>query len=193
MAKTVWLPVRRHSLDPTGARPLSTNARKVLIHLGKSARSIDELAARTGIRKDKLAKTLWHLRDWGWICIAEETRRLPVYRRLRAVPAAKRTARGRKAAAPHIAALNAAFGIAADDAHGTDLDVFQGWIMLKARELTVAAFLDDLRTAFGVEVVNEWIRGREGGWLCAREAGIRWCSPGRTCKRCEEEKRGKRQ
>jgi predicted metal-dependent phosphoesterase TrpH len=38
------------------------------------------------------------------------------------------------------------FGIAADDAHGTDLDVFQGWISVKARELTIEAVLAALRT-----------------------------------------------
>jgi hypothetical protein len=38
------------------------------------------------------------------------------------------------------------FGIAADDAHGTDLDVFQGWIMVKASELTTEAVLNALRT-----------------------------------------------
>jgi hypothetical protein len=55
----------------------------------------------------------------------------------------------------------------------------------------VAAWIDELRLAFGAEVVNGWIRGRDGGWLCARENGVRWCSPGRACERCKEERRGK--
>jgi hypothetical protein len=37
------------------------------------------------------------------------------------------------------------FGIAADDAHGTEHDVFRGWIMVKAPELTTAALLAALR------------------------------------------------
>ena len=49
----------------------------------------------------------------------------------------------------------------------------------------VAAFVDALREAFGADVVNDWIRGRDGGWLCARENGGRWCTSGRTCERCE--------
>jgi hypothetical protein len=93
------------------ARPLSANSRKVLVQLGKSAKSIDELSARTGIRRDKLAKLLWHLLGLGWIAVTEEVRRLPVYRRLREMPAGKRPAGRRAAPASHIAALNAAFGI----------------------------------------------------------------------------------
>lgn len=94
------------------ARPLSLNSRKVLTQLGKSSKSLDELSARTGIRKDKLAKLLWHLEGRGWISAGEETRRLPVYRRLRDVPPAKRTrANDGASTESHIAALNAAFGI----------------------------------------------------------------------------------
>ncbi len=50
----------------------------------------------------------------------------------------------------------------------------------------VAAFVDALREAFGVGAVNEWLRGRDAGWFCARENGKRWCTPGLICKRCEE-------
>ena len=56
---------------------------------------------------------------------------------------------------------------------------------------TVATFVDELREAFGTELVNDWMRGRDGGSFCARENGFRWCTPGRTCERCEEEIRGK--
>ena len=37
------------------------------------------------------------------------------------------------------------WGIAADDAHGVDDDVFHGWIMVKAEELTLPALLTALR------------------------------------------------
>ena len=50
-----------------------------------------------------------------------------------------------------------------------------------------AAFVDDLRQAFGAEAVNGWLRGRHGGWLCAWENGVRWCTPGHVCARCAEE------
>ncbi len=50
----------------------------------------------------------------------------------------------------------------------------------------VAEFVDALRFACGAEAVNDWMLGRGGGWFCARENGLRWCTPGRTCRRCEE-------
>ena len=90
------------------ARLLSQYARKVLVQLGETPKSLDELAARTGIRKDRLAKVLWHLLRRGWIGTGEEVRRLPVYKRLNAVPPARRKRRG---AGSHLDALNAAFGI----------------------------------------------------------------------------------
>lgn len=92
------------------ARPLSQYARKVLVQLGETPKSLDELSARTGIRKDRLAKVLWHLIGRGWVATGEEVRRLPVYRRLKAVPAARRNAR-RAQPSSHLDALNAAFGI----------------------------------------------------------------------------------
>ena len=92
------------------ARPLSETSRKVLVHLGETPKSLDEISARTGLRKDRIAKILWQLISRGWIATAEEVRRLPVYRRLKPVPAARRAKRG-TAADSHIAALNAAFGI----------------------------------------------------------------------------------
>lgn len=92
-------------------RPLSVNSRKVLAQLGKAPKSVDELSARTGIRKDKLAKVLWHLEGSGWIAVGEETRQLPVYRRLREPPAPKRSSISARSVAPHLVALDAAFGI----------------------------------------------------------------------------------
>ena len=56
----------------------------------------------------------------------------------------------------------------------------------------VAAFVDELRAAFGARIVDDWMRGRDGGWLCANENGVRWCTPGRTCARCEGERGGQR-
>lgn len=47
-----------------------------------------------------------------------------------------------------------------------------------------AAFVDSLREAFGEEAVTRWMRGHGGGWFCSRENGVRWCTPGRTCERC---------
>ena len=91
------------------ARPLSPKSRRVLVQLGKTPKSLDELSARSGIRKDKLAKLLWHLEALGWIEAGEETRRLAVYRRLRDVPSVKREPVIQ--ASSHLAALNAAFGI----------------------------------------------------------------------------------
>lgn len=93
------------------ARRLSANSLKLLRQLGQSGKSIDELSARTGIRKDKVAKLLWHLRGAGWIGVSEEVRRLPVYKRLREIPAAKLTGGRALRTAVHITALQTAFGI----------------------------------------------------------------------------------
>ena len=93
-------------------RPLSLNSRKVLKQLGRSRKTIDELAAQTGIRKDRLAKLLWHLQKRGWIDISEELRRLPVFERLRDLPADKRLSISSHGQPPsHIINLYAAFKI----------------------------------------------------------------------------------
>jgi hypothetical protein len=92
-------------------RPLSENARKVLRRLGKVVGcSVDELSARTGVRKDKLARVLWDLKGAGWIAASCEVKELVVYRRLREMPPARRAKRGRKSAS-HIEVLQAAFGM----------------------------------------------------------------------------------
>ena len=93
------------------ARRLYANSLKVLRQLGQSGKSIDELSARTGIRKDKVAKLLWHLQGAGWIGVSEEVRRLPVYKRLREIPALRRIGGAGRRTAPHITALQTAFGI----------------------------------------------------------------------------------
>lgn len=38
------------------------------------------------------------------------------------------------------------FGIAADDAHGTEHDCFHGWVMVKSPELTLESIMEALRT-----------------------------------------------
>ncbi len=92
-------------------RPLSDNSRKVLRQLGKSVgSSIDELSARTGIRKKKLARVLWDLKAAGWIAAGSEVKELTVYRRLRELPPERRDRRPVKPAS-HIDALHAAFGM----------------------------------------------------------------------------------
>ena len=53
----------------------------------------------------------------------------------------------------------------------------------------VAEFVDALRSAFGAHMVKDWMLGRGGGWFCATENGRRWCTPGRTCRRCEGDAR----
>lgn len=93
------------------ARPLSLNSQKVLRQLGQSGKSLDELSARTGMRKDRLAKLLWHLEGRGWVAASEETRRLRVYRRLRDAPVRRRSELGKRSAASHVVDLYAAFGI----------------------------------------------------------------------------------
>jgi len=91
------------------------------------------------------------------------------------------------------------FGIAADDAHGTDLDVFQGWIMLKARELTVAAFLDALRTGafystMGPEILDLDLVETAGGTKDprpGRKVVVR-CSPAQSITFAAQRSRGRR-
>ncbi len=93
------------------ARPLASNTRKVLRQLStEGGRSIDELAARTGIRKDKLARLLWDLKGAGWVAASSEVKELVVYRRLREMPPARRRSR-RSGTGSHIEALQAAFGM----------------------------------------------------------------------------------
>ena len=39
---------------------------------------------------------------------------------------------------------------------------------------TVAAFVDDMRTAFGADEFNGWMLGRDGGEFWASENGHEW-------------------
>ena len=93
------------------ARPLSKISRKVLRQVRKAGSSLDELSARTGLRKERLAKVLWHLQTRGWISASEEMRALAVYRRLRPLPKPTPTrAPTRNPGAAHLVALQGAFG-----------------------------------------------------------------------------------
>lgn len=93
-------------------RPLSPNSRKVLRQLGGAGKSIDELAARTKIDKDHIAKALWRLRELGWVSVKEEVRKVSVFVRARSVPRVKQAAEKKRQGLPeHLAALQAAFGI----------------------------------------------------------------------------------
>jgi predicted metal-dependent phosphoesterase TrpH len=91
------------------------------------------------------------------------------------------------------------FGIAADDAHGTDLDVFQGWISVKARELTIGAILDALRTGayystMGPEILDlDLIEmpAAEGGQKPTRKVVVR-CSPAQSITFKAHRSRGRR-
>lgn len=54
-----------------------------------------------------------------------------------------------------------------------------------------AAFVDELRAAFGEQTVTSWLKGENGAWFCAEENGERWCTPGRVCLSCAEGRNGK--
>jgi predicted metal-dependent phosphoesterase TrpH len=91
------------------------------------------------------------------------------------------------------------FGIAADDAHGTDLDVFQGWINVKARELTIEAILAALRTGayystLGPEILDLEIvetAGSTKGAQPGRKVVVR-CSPAQSITFKAQRSRGRR-
>jgi len=98
------------------ARPLSPESRALLVKLKGSPKTIDQLAASTGIEKKKLAKVLWDLRDLGWVRVAVVLRksrwRVAVYRLARRVPPAPRAVPPKRNSMPeHVAMLYAAFGI----------------------------------------------------------------------------------
>ncbi len=86
------------------------------------------------------------------------------------------------------------FGIAADDAHGIDHDVFQGWIMVRAAELTTPAVLEALRTGafystMGPEIVDLDIRAADGS-AAGREVVVR-CSPAQAITFKAQRSRGR--
>ena len=77
--------------------------------------------------------------------------------------------------------LGPVFGIAADDAHGTEHDCFHAWVMVKAAELTIDAIMNAFRTGafystLGPEIVDLDLVGNS-----AREQKIVVkCSPARS-------------
>lgn len=93
------------------------------------------------------------------------------------------------------------WGIAADDSHGTDHDVFHGWIMVRAEELSVPALLQALRSgAFystqGPELLDLDVQEQEiphpsGTARRAPVVSVR-CSPARSIVFKGNRSRGKR-
>ena len=95
---------------------MSPDSRDVLLQLEDAPKTIDELEARTGIDKVRIAHILWNLRHFGWVTIAGILKkgrwRIRAYGLARRVPPAARETRPSRYAPPdHIAALNAAFRI----------------------------------------------------------------------------------
>ena len=77
--------------------------------------------------------------------------------------------------------LGPVFGIAADDAHGTEHDCFHAWVMVKATELTIDGIMNAFRSGafystLGPEIVNLDLVGDT-----AREQKVTVkCSPARS-------------
>jgi hypothetical protein len=91
---------------------------------------------------------------------------------------------GKGHAEPHwddlLDAVGPCCGIAADDAHGVDHDVFHGWVMVRAESLTLPALLEALaRGAFystqGPEIRDLDVRMGEAGAVVTLE-----CTPARA-------------
>ena len=97
-------------------RRMSADSRAVLIELEKAPKTIDQIEIATGIDKKRLAYMLRDLRTLGWVTIAAFRRksrwRVRVYGLARRVPpASKQAVQAAYVLPPHIATLNAAFGI----------------------------------------------------------------------------------
>lgn len=95
---------------------MSAESRSLLELLEKSARTIDQLRAETGLGKRRLVYTLWNLRKLGWVTVATLLKKsrwhVRVYGLARRLPPAAKAVPVRRHAPPdHIAALNAAFRI----------------------------------------------------------------------------------
>ena len=79
------------------------------------------------------------------------------------------------------------FGIAADDAHGTEHDCFNGWIMVKAEELTIESVMTALRTGafystLGPQIVDMALDGKTLTVQCSGAKSIAFkadCSRGK--------------
>lgn len=87
------------------------------------------------------------------------------------------------------------WGIAADDAHGVDEDVFHGWVMVKAAALTLPAILGALKAgAFyssqGPELIDLDVREEEQNGKTVPVVSVR-CSPARSIVFKGQRSRGK--
>ena len=85
------------------------------------------------------------------------------------------------------------FGIAADDAHGTEHDCFHGWVMVKAPELTTDAIMTGFRTGafystLGPEIIDLDVvdEGEEKKSVSVK------CSPAQSIVFKAQRSRGKR-
>jgi len=93
------------------------------------------------------------------------------------------------------------FGIAADDAHGTEHDVFQGWIMVKSADLSLPGILGALRSgAFystlgpeihDLDLVDVEVTTPQGDVRQARKVVVR-CSPAQSVVFKAQRSRGRR-
>lgn len=85
------------------------------------------------------------------------------------------------------------FGIAADDAHGTEHDCFHGWVMVKAPELTIDAIMTAFRTGafystLGPEIIDlDVVDGGEE----KKSVSVK-CSPAQSIVFKAQRSRGKR-
>ncbi|MBI2192284.1 MAG: CehA/McbA family metallohydrolase [Planctomycetes bacterium] len=78
------------------------------------------------------------------------------------------------------------FGIAADDSHGVDHDVFHAWINVKAPDLTMGSILQALKTGCfysslgpeirDIEITPTQVKGRSGETIDTHRIHV-WCDP----------------
>ena len=85
------------------------------------------------------------------------------------------------------------FGIASDDAHGTEHDCFHGWVMVKASELTTDAIMTAFRTGafystLGPEIIDLDVVGEDE----EKQSVAVKCSPAQSIVFKAQRSRGKR-
>jgi hypothetical protein len=93
------------------------------------------------------------------------------------------------------------FGIAADDAHGTEHDVFHGWIMVKSPDLKLESIMGALRNGafystlgpeiLDLDLVDTEITTSQGDTKQARKIVVR-CSPAQSIVFKAQRSRGRR-
>jgi predicted metal-dependent phosphoesterase TrpH len=99
-----------------------------------------------------------------------------------------------------LAEVGPVWGIASDDAHSVDQDVFHGWIMVKAEELTIPALITalqagDFYSSQGPEILGFSVREGEveaGGQVRRAPIVSVECSPARSIVFKAQRSRGKR-